>query len=146
MKLFVPCTPSGHFSTQLGPSLKWKHLVQWSGPYVERRNTEYPHFCFCWRSPRATERHQVSVIFDTGCNTHIALRLMLGFFIKTDHCYTLLDSIFSSFQPMQNLHGNMHSFSIVFPLRFELEPETPRFKSILSTICLGVDFGRVIDS
>lgn len=33
MKLFAPCKPSGHFSTQFGPSLKWKHLVQLSGPW-----------------------------------------------------------------------------------------------------------------
>lgn len=33
MKLLAPCKPSGHFSTQFGPSLKWKHFVQWSGPW-----------------------------------------------------------------------------------------------------------------
>lgn len=33
MKLLAPCNPSGHFSTQLGPSLKWRHFTHWSGPW-----------------------------------------------------------------------------------------------------------------
>lgn len=38
MKLFAPCKPSGHFSTQFGPSLKWEHFVQLSGPWsVEKK-------------------------------------------------------------------------------------------------------------
>jgi len=28
MKLFAPCRPSGHFSTQLGPSFRCKHFTQ----------------------------------------------------------------------------------------------------------------------
>lgn len=40
MKLFAPCRPSGHFSTQFGPSLKWEHFVQLSGPWIWKRKAK----------------------------------------------------------------------------------------------------------
>lgn len=41
MKLLAPCRPSGHFSTQLGPSLKWRHLTQCSGPYGGQKKANF---------------------------------------------------------------------------------------------------------
>lgn len=41
MKLFAPCKPSGHFSTQFGPSLKWEHFVQLSGPWSVKNKTQW---------------------------------------------------------------------------------------------------------
>lgn len=38
MKLLAPWRPSGHFSTQFGPSLKLRHFTQCSGPYRKRRD------------------------------------------------------------------------------------------------------------
>lgn len=46
MKLLAPCRPSGHFSTQLGPSLKWRHFTQCSGPYGKLGGKK--HCFFLW--------------------------------------------------------------------------------------------------
>lgn len=46
MKLLAPWRPSGHFSTQLGPSLKWRHFSQCSGPYEELEKTCFVMFSF----------------------------------------------------------------------------------------------------
>lgn len=56
-------------------------------------------------SPRASKKHQVGVIFDIGCTTHIALRLMSGVFTRADQCYTLLDVICISFHPCKTFMG-----------------------------------------
>lgn len=60
MKLLAPCKPSGHFSTQFGPSLKWEHFVQLSGPWnvknkINLKKKNRPHLpwnVFGWLSYR----------------------------------------------------------------------------------------------
>lgn len=81
MKLLAPCRPSGHFSTQLGPSLKWRHFTQCSGPCEEWEKTKH---CF-FRCMFSFGKHRVAVKKMNMVGLHITISKVLARHLTDDY-------------------------------------------------------------
>lgn len=82
---FSPSTPAGQVFTQCGPSIKWAHFMQWSGP--------------CRETKKQLVCDVLMLVYSEGNaedkSTCIRLQQVFGIFVVLLHCYLKRFQVFA---------------------------------------------------